>query len=113
MQSRPETKSLTIASLTASFSSLQPGKNIAVRVEGKVIERMSLDQPVRRLFDTGFGRVILRAEEGQAWIEDSTCRHRICLGSSPIKFVGERIICAPNHFLVEIEARSWLDAVVG
>lgn len=113
MQSRPETKSLTIASLTPSFSSPQPGKNLAVRVEGKVIERLSLSQPVRRFIDTGFGRVILRIEGGQAWVEDSTCRHHICLASSPIRVVGERIICAPNHFLMEIEGQSWLDAIIG
>lgn len=113
MQSRPKTKSLTIASLTPSYPPFQLGKILAVRIEGKVMERLPLAQPVRRLIDTGFGRVILRIEGSRAWVEDSTCRNRICLASSPIKFIGERIICAPNHLVVEIEGRSWLDAVVG
>ncbi len=113
MQARPETKSLTIASMTPSFVYLQSGKVLAIRIGGRVIERLSLDQSIRRIINTGLGRVILRIEGGQVFVEDSTCPHKICVASSPIKFVGERIICAPNHFLVEIEGRNWLDAVIG
>jgi hypothetical protein len=113
MQARPETRSLTILSLTPSFASLQKGKNLAIRIDGKVVERLPLAQSVRRTIDTGFGRVVFKVENGQAWVEDSTCRHHICQASTPIKFAGERIICAPNHFLMEIEGRSGLDAVIG
>jgi hypothetical protein len=113
MQARPETRSLTILSLTPSFLSLQKGKNLAVRIDGKVVERLPLAQSVRRTIDTGFGRVVFAVENGQAWVEDSTCRNHICRASSPVKFAGERIICAPNHFLIEIEGRSGLDAVIG
>jgi len=113
MQARPETRSLTILALAPYLPSLQKGKNLAIRVDGKVVERLPLAQSVRRTIDTGFGRVIFTVENGQAWVENSTCRNHICRASSPIKFAGERIICAPNHFLMEIEGRSGLDAVIG
>jgi len=113
MQARPETRSLTILALAPSFPSPQEGKNLAVRIDGKVVERLPLAQSVRRSIDTGFGRVDFKVEHGQAWVENSTCRNHICRASSPIKFAGERIICAPNHFLMEIEGRSGLDAVIG
>jgi len=113
MQARPETRSLSIVSLNPSFPYLQKGKNLAIRIDGKVVERLPLAQSVHRTIDTGFGRVVFKVEHGQAWVENSTCRNHICQASSPIKFAGERIICAPNHFLMEIEGRSGLDAVIG
>ncbi|MCX7974986.1 MAG: NusG domain II-containing protein [Candidatus Aminicenantes bacterium] len=113
MQAGPTTTALTIFSLSPPMVKPQLGNNIALRVEGKVIERLPLNQSISRVIDTGFGRVAFRVENGQAWVEKSTCRQRVCLASSPIKYVNERIICAPNHFLIEVEGRTWLDAVIG
>lgn len=113
MQARPKTSSLTIFSAVPSSLAFQPGKNLIVRVEGKVVEKLPLNQSIRRTIDTGFGRVIFRVQDGRAWVEDSTCRHKVCLSSLPIRYAHERIICAPNHFLLEIEGQSWLDTVIG
>lgn len=113
MQARPKTNSLTRLSSVPSSLALQPGKNLLVRVEGKVIEKLPLDQSIRRTIDTGFGRVTFQVRDGRAWVEDSTCRHKVCLSSLPIKYPHERIICAPNHFLIEVEGRSWLDTLIG
>ncbi len=113
MQHRPLTRSLTIMTMSALSPSPQKGHRLSVRLNGRVIERLSLNQNVRRNITTESGHISFIIKDGQASVESSSCPHHLCLASPPVEYVGERIICAPNHFLLEIEGRSWLDAVIG
>lgn len=113
MQTWPAVRTLTTLTVNASFPQPQPGNTVAVRVGGQVIERLPLSRNIRRSLDTGSGRLTFLVDNGRVRVEESTCRHRVCVASSPVSLAGERIICAPNHFILEVEGRHWLDIIVG
>ena len=46
-------------------------------------------------------------------VDQSCCRNKICVATAPVALAGERIICAPNHFLLEIEGTPFVDTVIG
>jgi hypothetical protein len=55
----------------------------------------------------------VRVESGSARVVESPCLHQICRNTPPISLSGERVICAPHHFLLEIQGPSGLDTVIG
>lgn len=113
MQSLPAVRSLTVLTGNVSFPAPQPGHTVAVRLGGQIIERLPLNRNIRRSVETGSGRVVLFVENGHVRVADSTCRHQVCVASPAISLAGERIICAPNQCIVEVEGRRWVDTIVG
>lgn len=113
MQSLPPVRVLTTLTANARFPSPEPGQTVAVRVRGQVVERLPLARNIRRTIDTGSGRISFFVENGHVRVADSTCRHQVCVASAAISSAGERIICAPNQFIVEVEGRRWVDTIIG
>ncbi|MEW5900281.1 MAG: NusG domain II-containing protein [Acidobacteriota bacterium] len=103
---------LTVASLRPPRA-LLPGKSAAVYVEGKKRASFSLAQDRVKRWPTKNGEVVVGIESGRAVILSSECRHKICQSAAPAGFAGERLICAPNHFLLEIEGPRLVDTVTG
>jgi len=104
---------LTIASFKKEQPAFIPGSSASIYVNGRKREDLSLKHNFSHSFTTHSGCVTVAIENGKAWIRDSSCRNKICLFSSPVFLVGERIICAPNQFLLEIKGRSFVDTVIG
>jgi hypothetical protein len=104
---------LTIASLKTKISVPSPGKFVSMYREEQKIETLSLEENGEKSFKTRGGRITVQIAGGKVWVTESSCRHKICLYSPPISLAGERIICAPNHFLLEIERSSAIDTVIG
>jgi len=104
---------LTIASFEEHRFPEAPGKAVAVYADGKRRESLSLDANLMRRYTTRNGEVVIEIEKGRARVLASTCRHKICLSSPPACLAGERIVCAPNQFLLAIEGRRFVDTVTG
>lgn len=104
---------LTIASFKKSPPRPPRGHTAAVYTEGRLAGRISLKENLVRSFVTRSGRVVIKVEQGKASVVDSSCPQKICLSSFPVSASGERIICAPNHFLLEIEGARFIDTVIG
>jgi hypothetical protein len=104
---------MTIASFQKRKPSLSPGEFVSISRDGRVVERFSLKKNFSGSFKTKRGKVEVMVKEGRAWVADSSCRHKICLYSSPVSLAGERIICAPNQFLLEIQGVHSVDTVIG
>jgi hypothetical protein len=104
---------MTIASFQKRKPSLSPGEFVSISKDGRVVERFSLKKNFSGSFKTKRGKVEVMVKEGRAWIARSSCRHKICLYSSPVSLAGERIICAPNQFLLEIQGARSIDTVIG
>lgn len=104
---------LTIASLKRTPLSHASGKFVSVYRDGQKVETLPLTENIVRAYPTPRGRITARIEDGKAWLTESSCRHEICLHSPPVSLPGERIICAPNHFLLEIQRTRWVDTVIG
>lgn len=104
---------LTIASFKSRPTDFSSGKYVAIYNHGQRAETLSLRKDLTKSFQTRGGRIAVHVRDGKAWISDSPCRHKICLYSPPVSLTGERIICAPNNFLLTIEGRRFIDTVIG
>jgi hypothetical protein len=104
---------LTVATLSEPAPFLAPGRNAAVFVDGKKRDTLSLKVHQERRYRTQRGEVLIRIERGRAEVLASSCRHKICQSSAPAFLAGERIVCAPNHFLLTIDGPRFVDTVTG
>lgn len=104
---------LTIVSLKKRRDDHISGSYVSVYMNGQKIDQISLKENVIQSFHSKRGTIILRVEEGKARVSESSCRHKICLYSPPISLAGERIICAPNHLLLEIKGIHSIDTSIG
>jgi hypothetical protein len=114
MNSRGETSiCLTVASFEERPFTSIPGQSVAIYADGRKRESFSLRKNQMRQFTTRNGQVVIGIEGGRARVLSSTCRHKICLSSPPAFLAGERIVCAPNQFLLEIEGPRFVDTITG
>lgn len=104
---------LTVASFKGRYKTPQPGKSADIYIDGLMVEHLSLKKTSIKSYTTKRGNLSVHVENGKAWVSGSTCRHKICLLSPPVASAGERIICAPNHFILEIKGSSFIDTVIG
>ncbi len=103
---------LTIASLKRGASKRASGEIITVFLDGHRKETLALKENRRKSYHSHSGRITVQIADGSARITESTCRHKICSYSPPISLPGERIICAPNHFFLEVQGGT-IDTVIG
>lgn len=89
------------------------GEAAALYHQGRLKERIPLDRTGDRILPASNGRLVVRVSEGRARVLESPCRNKVCSSTPPVSLAGERIICAPNHFLLEIQGPGGLDAVIG
>jgi hypothetical protein len=58
----------------------------------------------------GVSRVVI--EDGEAWIQDSPCRKKICIRMGKLRRPGQQAVCLPNRVIVELEgSRRQVDGV--
>lgn len=104
---------LTMVSFKNRPSDHLAGEFVSVYKEGRKLATLPLKENVKRSFKTQTGNITAHIRNGSAWVAESSCRHKICLHSPPVSLAGERIICAPNHFFLEIGRSSSIDTVIG
>lgn len=103
----------TTASFRTRQSGLFSGEFVSIYKDGHKIEMISLEENITESFRTKEGKITVKVKDAKAWILDSSCRHKICIYSPPVSLAGERVICAPNHFLLEIEGAHSVDTAIG
>jgi hypothetical protein len=104
---------LTIATFTKKIPVQSAGEFVSMYRNGQKIRTISLEKNREQSFKTRGGRITAQIAGGKVWVTESSCHHKICLYSPPVSLAGERIICAPNHFLLEIERSTSIDTVIG
>lgn len=104
---------LTVVSFHSRPAELISGKEASLYKDGQKIKSISLRQNSTHSFRTKSGQITVCVRDGKAWVEESSCRHKICVNCPPAAYAGERIICAPNHFMLEIDGRSPVDTIIG
>ncbi len=104
---------LTIASFDLPRRNQIPGKAVTVYADGKRLASLPLARDLVKPFHTRAGPVVVGVEAGRAKVLSSPCQHRVCLASPPVFLAGERIVCAPRHFLLEVEGPHLVDTVTG
>lgn len=104
---------LTIASFRRRKSEHPAGKYVTFYKDGQKLDTIPLKKDVSRSFMAKEGKITVKIEAGRAWVSESSCPHKICLSTPPAVLAGERIICAPHHFLLEVKGTSSVDTVIG
>lgn len=112
-EEHPPSLCLTIAALQSQSPSLTPGTSVRIFHDGHMIEEMTLKKDRLQTFQSERGKVTMKIEQGNASISSSSCRHKICCSALPVSRRGERIVCAPNHFLLEIKGPGTIDTIIG
>ncbi|MFQ6083111.1 MAG: NusG domain II-containing protein [Candidatus Aminicenantia bacterium] len=90
-----------------------PGKIVSFFIEGKEVEQIPLSAKYKKAFSCREGKVVVSIKDRQVWVEKSSCRNKICLKTPPAFLEGERIICAPNGFLLEVKGNFHIDTSIG
>ncbi|UCE41272.1 MAG: NusG domain II-containing protein [Candidatus Aminicenantes bacterium] len=104
---------LTIAAIQTRHPVSSPGTFVRVYHNGHVVEEASLKKNGVQTFWAERGKVTMKIEQEKAFIPSSSCRHKICCSAPPVSISGERIVCAPNHFLLEIQGSGSIDTIIG
>ncbi|MBN1273680.1 MAG: NusG domain II-containing protein [Candidatus Aminicenantes bacterium] len=110
---RYQPASRLVTSACLKNTGLLPGSSATVSISGKTIEIFSLDKKRLLTYTTPTGKVTIAVENGKVRVLDSDCQNKICTYTAPISLSGERIICAPNHFFVEINGETPIDTIIG
>jgi len=48
------------------------------------------------------GGVVVRVQDGRAWITDATCRDRLCMRMGTLRGPGRALVCLPNRIVVRV-----------
>lgn len=104
---------LTTASFQFKQTGLFLGGHAAIYLDGHKRETISLKKNFSKTFQSQRGSIAVTVKNGKAFVSNSSCLHKICQSTLPVQYVGERIICAPNHFLLEIQGVQSIDTVIG
>lgn len=112
-QTHPRSSCLTIASQQAKRPQTSQGDFVRIFHNGHVAAEMSLKKDSARTFHGTGGRITVRVEGGKAYVPSSSCRHKICCSVPPVSFPAERIVCAPNHLLLEVQGSGPIDTIIG
>lgn len=112
-ENHPSSSCLTIATLHARQPGNSLGNSVRIYHNGRVVEEASLKKDRVRTFGIEKGEVTVKIEQGTAFVLSSSCRHKICCSVPPVSFTGDRIVCAPNHFLLEVRGAGAIDTIIG
>jgi hypothetical protein len=112
-EAHPPSSCLTVAALQARQPSRSPGTFVRIFHNGHLVEEVSLKKDRIWTFSADKGKVTVKIEQGKAFVPSSSCRHKICCSVPPAALVADRIVCAPNHFLLEVRGSSSIDTIIG
>ncbi len=84
------------------FLCREEGNTVKVLVDGEEWSYpLSEDREV--LLGAGEKTNLLIIKDGEAWVEEATCRDGICVAHRPISKEGESIVCLPHKTAVTVE----------
>lgn len=85
------------------MNSADKGKTATIKVDGQVVETVSLDG---ENLEMQFNGVSICLENGEIYVNNSTCTDQVCVRSGNISKSGEGIICAPNRVSIQIDGEK-------
>ena len=83
-------------------NSADKGKTATIKVDGKVVETLSLNEDTQ----TQFNGVVVVVKNGEIYVTQSTCTDNVCVRSGKASKTGEGIICAPNRVSIQIDGNN-------
>lgn len=79
------------------------GMYAEVRISGRVVERLSLNEPVKKVIQGENGiELTVIVSDGSVYVEKSECSDKICVKKGRISDSGDTIVCLPARVVVEV-----------
>lgn len=92
-----------LALLPLLFFARQEGRTAVVRVEGKVVCTISLEEDGSYPIQTAFGENLLQVKDGGICMLEADCPDGLCVRQGEIRRLHETIACLPHRLSVTIE----------
>ncbi len=89
------------------------GDKARISINGKTYGFLNLNKNTSITLPTNLGRIKIATYNGKVRVEESSCKHKICMHRGFISNSGEKLICAPQKVVVEVVGNSLVDAIVG
>ncbi len=90
-----------------------PGTKAKIMINGKTKGYINLNKNEKLNFSTNLGKIKIVSGSGMVRVEESSCKHKICMHRGYISNTGEKLICAPQKVVVEVIGKSLIDSIVG
>ncbi len=91
----------------------KPGTKAKILINGRTKGFINLSKNEKLSFSTNLGKIKIVSESGKVRVEESSCKHKICMHRGAISNGGEKLICAPQKVIVEVVGKSIVDSIVG
>lgn len=82
----------------------ETGETAVIRVDGKEYKTVGLDGEEKTQISVNGVSVVYGG--GEIYIEDSSCRDKVCVNAGHLSKKGQSAVCAPNRVSVEIKGRD-------
>jgi len=79
---------------------------VLVRCDNKVVARYPCDRGAVFRVQGAEGPLDITIDREGAAVVHAACRNRICVHTGHIRYPCQKIICAPNHVVIEIESAN-------
>lgn len=80
---------------------------VEVYSDSKLIDTINLSTfEFEKEYKNKHGKNVVIIKEGKAFMEEADCRDQICVDSNPIDEHGERVVCLPNKFWIEVKGKD-------
>jgi hypothetical protein len=113
LRSERSSSLLTSAVFRSGKGPLRGTGRAGLYIDGRRRERLDLGHNLVRTYERAGGFVTVSIQDGRARVLDSSCRHKICVGSPAADAPGDRLVCAPNRFVLEVEGAGPVDTIIG
>ena len=102
---------ISIVILLVAQLTKEEGAYAEVTVDGSVVGKYSLN--IDGVYSLNGGTNTLTIEGGEAYMSYADCPDHVCENTGRVRYVGQTIICLPNHLAITIigEADDAVDFV--
>ena len=97
---------LVLVVLAIVFVFRPQGTKVRVIINGDVVDEFSLSDTVDKTYELHTGTARLIISDNTARVIETTCPDHICERTGKISKAGEKIICIPNGFVIEVTGES-------
>lgn len=91
-----------VLALVFHFTGGDPGGQVQLKVDGKVIGTYALVEEQTIPIDTKYGHNQLTIKNGEALMTESDCPDHYCEDQGPVSKTGETIVCLPHKLVAEV-----------
>lgn len=92
-----------LAMLIINMLVKKPGDRVVVKVDGKVVQELSLSEDTKVTvegYQGGFNEIVI--EYGYVKVNSADCPDELCVHTGTIDKSGETIVCLPHRVVVEV-----------